>query len=122
MKELTCCPFCNDKFIIKEVECQNCRTQIKGRFKAHRFHSFSEEDLYFIEMFLKNEGNIKLMEKDLKISYPTVKNRLKSITKALGYEADGGNAISNQRVQILNDLSNGKIDVTAAMNSLSELK
>jgi hypothetical protein len=120
MKELTNCPYCQGDFIIKEVECQSCKTQLKGSFKANRFHLFNPDDLYFIEIFLKNEGNIKLMEKDLGVSYPTVKGRLRSIIKTLGYQEEESH--STQRIKILNDLSDGKIDVQDAMKNLRDLK
>ncbi|HMA99343.1 MAG TPA: DUF2089 domain-containing protein [Spirochaetota bacterium] len=120
MKELTNCPYCQGDFVIKEVECQSCQTRIRGSFKVNRFHMFTPEDLYFIEIFLKNEGNIKHMEKDLKISYPTVKSRLKSIIKNLGYTPTD-NAVQ-QRVQVLKDLKEGRIDVNSAVKSLGELK
>lgn len=120
MKELTNCPYCTGDFIIREVECQSCKTQIKGSFKSNRFHMFNPEDLFFIEMFLKNEGNIKLMEKDLGISYPTVKSRLKNIITTLGYQTEESH--SKQRIKILNDLSAGKIGVEVAMKSLKDLK
>lgn len=120
MNELHACPFCKGDFLIKEVECQSCKAQIKGSFKTNRFHMFNPEDLFFIEIFLKNEGNIKLVEKDLGISYPTVKNRLKHIIKALGYQAT--EQMASTRMHILQDLSEGKIDVAQAVASLKELK
>jgi hypothetical protein len=80
---------------------------------------FRPEDLYFIEIFLKNEGNIKLMEKDLGISYPTVKGRLKNIIKILGYQAEGPH--SEDRVKVLKDLSAGVIDIKEAMKILGEI-
>ncbi len=120
MRELTNCPFCQGDFVIKEVECQGCQSQIKGSFKSNRFHMFNPDDLFFIETFLKNEGNIKLMEKDLGVSYPTVKSRLKNIITTLGYQTEEGG--SKQRVKILNDLSEGKIDVTEAMKNLRDVK
>ncbi len=118
MHELTNCPYCGGDFVIKEVECQGCKTLIKGNFKVNRFHMFKPEELYFIEVFLKNEGNIKLMEKDLGVSYPTVKSRLKNIIKTLGYKARSGD--SEERVKILSALSEGKIDVKEAIKSLGE--
>lgn len=121
MNELTGCPFCGNDFVIKEVECEACQTQIKGCFKTNRFHLFTHEDLFFIEVFLKNEGNIKLVEKDLGISYPTVKSRLKNIIQTLGYQEEDNNS-SKQRIKILNDLSAGKIDIKDAMKGLKDLK
>ena len=120
MKELTCCPYCKGDFVIKEVECQSCKTQIKGSFSANRFHMFGPEDLLFIEIFLKNEGNIKLVEKDLGVSYPTVKSRLKNIIKILGYHTEDHH--SNSRLKILNDLSEGKINAKEALKNLGDLK
>ena len=120
MNELSNCPYCNGDFVIKEVECQGCKTQIKSNFKVNRFHMFKPEELYFIEVFLKNEGNIKLMEKDLGISYPTVKSRLKNIIKTLGYASKTSD--SEDRVKILKALSEGKIDVKDAIKSLGEIE
>ncbi len=119
MKELTNCPYCGGDLIIKEVECEGCKTQIRGNFRVNRFHMFNPEDLYFIEVFLKNEGNIKLMEKDLGVSYPTVKSRLKNIVKILGYKSE--NTGSEERVRILRALSDGEIDVKEAIKSLGKL-
>ena len=81
---------------------------------------FSPEDLYFIEVFIKNEGNIKLVERDLGVSYPTVKGRLKNIVKILGYKSN--NTDSEERVRILRALSNGEIDVKEAIKNLEEIK
>ena len=120
MHELTNCPYCGGDFAIKEVECQGCKTQIKGNFVANRFHMFKPEDLYFIEVFLKNEGNIKLVEKDLGISYPTVKSRLKNIINTLGYKSK--NSGSEDRIKILNALSGGEIDVKEAIKGLGEIE
>ena len=114
MKELSNCPFCEGDFNIKKVECQCCGTQIKGDFKPNRFHMFAPEDLLFIELFLVNEGNIKLMEKELGISYPTVKNRLKHIVQQLGYQQ------TPSRTEILKSLSEGSITVDDALKKLGE--
>ena len=73
-----------------------------------------------MEVFLKNEGNIKLVEKDLGVSYPTVKSRLKNIVKILGYKSD--NTDSEERVRILKALSNDEIDVKEAIKGLGEIK
>jgi hypothetical protein len=120
MHELTNCPYCGGDFLIKEVQCQGCNTLIKSNFRINRFHMFKPEELYFIEVFLKNEGNIKLMEKDLGISYPTVKSRLKNIIKTLGYTSKTSD--SEDRVKILKALSDGEIDVKEAIKNLREIE
>lgn len=119
MKSLNNCPFCNGEFIIQQVCCQKCATKIEGSFVANRFHMFSPDDLFFIEMFLKNEGSIKLMEKDLGISYPTVKSRLKKIVQRLGYESSP--AVSVKR-DVLERLAAQEIDVKQALLLLDREK
>ena len=112
MHELTNCPYCAGDFLIKEVECQGCKTQIKSNFKVNRFHMFKPEELYFIEVFLKNEGNIKLVEKDLGI--------LKNIVNTLGYKAKSDD--SEDRLKVLKSLSDGEIDVKEAIKNLGSIK
>ena len=114
MKDLHNCPFCDGNITVKEFQCQSCHAEIKGEFQPNRFHMFAPEEMLFIEKFLVNEGNIKLMEKDLGISYPTVKNKLKKIAQKLGYQA------KKSRMEILQDLSDGKIDTQTALKELGE--
>jgi hypothetical protein len=112
MKELIGCPICQGDITIKEFECQSCDAKIKGDFKTNRFHMFTPQELLFIERFLVNEGNIKLMEKDMGISYPTVKNKLKAITDKLGYQPKQSHA------EILQELSEGKITAQEAIKKI----
>ena len=116
MVELTCCPYCKGDFDIKHVQCQGCKVEIKGQFKVNRFHMFDPEQLYFIEVFLKTEGNIKLVEKELGISYPTVKNRLQKIIQVLGYDKEP--LRTDDRLDILNKLSSGEMEVSEALELL----
>lgn len=112
MKELCQCPFCDGELLIKECQCKNCHSEIKGEFSTNRLQMFTPEQLYFIERFLVNEGNIKLMEKDLSISYPTVKNKLRQITGKLGYQT------RRSQTEILKDLSDGKLTTEQALKEL----
>jgi hypothetical protein len=43
----------------------------------------------FVEIFIRSRGNIKEVERALGISYPTVRGRLESVIKALGYSIEG---------------------------------
>ena len=126
MKTFCNCPFCSGEVLIKEVECKSCNTIIKGEFRQNRFSLFSNEQLYFIEIFLKNEGNIKLVEKDLGISYPTVKNKLQKIIEVLGYSAqitkEELKQKSSEKIKLLNELKNGKTNLEKTLKKLGELK
>ena len=47
-----------------------------GRFALGKFQSLSRDHLQFAELFIKNRSNIKEMERELGVSYPTVRSRL----------------------------------------------
>jgi len=41
------------------------------------------EQLDFVKLFLKKRGNLSEVQKELGLSYPTVRNRLENILKTL---------------------------------------
>ncbi len=116
------CPVCGENTEITTIYCNDCGTKIEGHFDLCRFCRLTEEQKSFIETFIKCRGNIKEVEKELGISYPTVKNRLDDAANALGYENPQGTAqeeeILSRRMEILDELENGKLSVEDALNLL----
>lgn len=114
------CPVCSSKLEVTELHCNDCDTTIRGSFKLDKFSYLSKEQKYFIEVFLKNRGNIKEIEKDLGISYPTVKKNLENVINALGYGEIAENENLNKEA-ILEKLSNGEISSEEAMKMIKRL-
>ena len=115
------CPVCGGELVVTSLSCRQCETVIQGRFVTGPFANLTNEQLVFLEVFVKNEGKITHMEKDLGLSYPTIRNRLHEIIRALGYEPGRGENASlteEERRQILEDLNEGKITSEEAMNML----
>ena len=83
-KVINRCPICGDKLVVTSLRCEECETEIKGRFNLSVFDYLSESQQKFVLIFLKNGGNIKLIEKELGISYPTVKKILDEVLQVLG--------------------------------------
>jgi hypothetical protein len=79
------CPVCGDALEVTRLHCRNCDTTIDGHFHAGRLSQLTPDQLLFVEVFLKNEGKIYKVEKELGISYPTVRSRLLEAIAALGY-------------------------------------
>lgn len=84
------CPVCpgNQQMRMSQMKCIVCNTTLtlgetEPLPKECIFCSMSSSDKYFILEFLKTEGTIVKMQKIFGLSYPTVKNRLKTITKQL---------------------------------------
>jgi len=87
-KILTRCPVCDGALGVSELRCGRCKTTIHGAFDPCRFCRLAAEHLGFIEMFLRCEGNLSRVEKELNLSYPTVRNRLQAALAALELAGD----------------------------------
>lgn len=116
------CPVCSGELVVTSIECRHCETSIQGRFITGPFASLSLDQLEFIELFVRNEGKITRMEGDLSLSYPTIRNRLHEVIRAMGYEPgqEDPGLTEGQRKKILEDLEQGSIDSQQAMRKLKE--
>jgi hypothetical protein len=122
---LSQCPICQSDLVITQLHCQTCATSIQGEFFGGPFAQLSREQLAFVETFVRCEGKLNRMEGELSLSYPTVRNRLHEIIRALGYEPGGeeeirGGLNDNARQNILEDLNQGNISIEDAMKLLAK--
>jgi len=79
----TKCPACNKQLTAKRLFCQACETEIEGAFDLPQLAKLPTEDQDFILQFIKASGSLKEMAKLLKLSYPTVRNRLDDIIERI---------------------------------------
>jgi hypothetical protein len=84
-KILCKCPVCSSRLKVTRLKCDECNTVIENQFELSKFDYLNSEQLSFIEIFLKSRGNIKDVEKELGISYPTVRAKLDEVIIAMGY-------------------------------------
>ena len=78
------CPVCQGELTVTRLHCRSCGTALEGEFGVGRFGRLEREQLTFLESFLRSRGNLKEMERELGISYPTVRGRLETLLRALG--------------------------------------
>ena len=115
------CPICSSKMQVVKLHCDSCDTSISGEFELDKFSYLSREEKYFIEVFIKKRGNIKEIEKELGISYPTVRRNLDQVIEALGYSVEEEVDLSEkEKGSILERLAKGEITSTEAMRLLEE--
>jgi hypothetical protein len=116
------CPICQGEIVVTQISCRDCSTTIDGRFSSRTFSQLTPEQMDFVETFVRLEGKIKHMEKELDVSYPTIRKRLHDVIHALGYEPGGEDELDTmsdeERQQILTDLDEGKISYEDAMKQL----
>ncbi len=115
------CPICKSELRISELTCTKCGTVLKGDFEGCDFCKVSREDQDFIKVFLRTHGSIKEVEKELGISYPTVKNRLNQIISALGIKTKES-LNKEERLEILERLEKGELTLQQALSLLEGKK
>lgn len=117
------CPICGQNLHVSKLHCMNCNTTLEGQFAPCKFCQLPPDQLEFIEVFIKRRGNIKDVEKELGISYPTVRGRLDSVIQALGYKVDGPalQEESENRKEILDALDRGEISSQEAASRLKKV-
>lgn len=131
-KILEQCPTCGGVLFISELSCTQCETRVSGRFYATRFARLSTDSLHFLEIFVKNRGNVKEMEREIDLSYWSIRNKLNHIIEELGFEEDapgGGRhadihaqAAKAARQAVLDRLDRGEISVEEAAGRLTEIR
>jgi hypothetical protein len=78
------CPICGGELAVTRLHCRSCATTLEGDFNVGRFARLSREQFALLESFLRSKGNLKEMERELGISYPTVRGRVEALVRALG--------------------------------------
>jgi hypothetical protein len=117
------CPLCDGEVTVTKIYCRNCDTTIEGRFTTGTFSQLNQEQLSFVKTFVRCEGKITRMEAELGLSYPTIRNRLHEVIRALGYEPGEEEYVvlsDQKRKHILEDLEKGNITYEDAMSMLEE--
>jgi len=121
------CPYCNSNIYVTRFYCPHCETNTEGHFKAHSgpFADLSDEQQDLILTFVRCEGRFNRMEDELNLSYPTLRNRLYDIIRALGFEPgkeEERSLSAEDRKSILDDLEKGKINTLQAEQLLQGLE
>ncbi len=119
------CPVCGEVLEVTRLHCRQCDTSIEGHYETSRIARLSTEQMNFIETFIRCEGTIKRVEKELGISYPTVRARLEEVIRAMGFEvisalaSSGPGGLSDaERSDILDRLDRGEISSEEALSLL----
>jgi hypothetical protein len=118
---LSKCPICDGELTVTRLRCDTCDTAIEGRFANGAFAGLTPEQLDFVETFVRVEGKMNRMTDEMGISYPTLRNRLHEIIRALGYEPGKDEPVEipdEKRRVVLEQLDSGDISAEEAMRLL----
>ncbi len=85
---ISTCPVCESQLRVTRLHCNTCGTTIEGEFNVGRFADLGRDQMLLLEAFLRSRGNLRELERELGVSYPTVRGRIDDLLRALGL-ADG---------------------------------
>jgi hypothetical protein len=116
------CPVCGADLTVTRYHCESCDTAIEGRFENSAFPGLTAEQIEFVQTFVRLEGRINRIEQEQKWgSYPTIRNRLREVIRAMGYEPgreETQDLSEEKRRSVLEELENGAISAEDAMRRL----
>lgn len=119
-KLISKCPVCGGKLRVIKLKCNKCGTLIENEFELSKFEYLGEEQLKFMEIFIMCRGNIKDVERELGISYPTVRAKLDEVISALGYTVAKKPSVDSG--EIIEMLEKGEITADQAVLMMKESK
>jgi hypothetical protein len=114
----TRCPICNGELVISRLSCTACNTRIETELPFAPLMRLPEDLRQFVLVFLACRGNIREVEKQLGISYPTVCKRLDLVNDLIAGKSNGQSAKRPSRGEILAKLERGEITAKEAADLL----
>jgi hypothetical protein len=98
---------------------------IEAAFELPPILRLGQAQLDFVEVFIKNRGVIRDVERELGVSYPTVRAKLDEVVAALGFQARNADpeepsAENESRRTVLDELRQGRISPEDALRALRE--
>lgn len=111
------CPVCGTALALTRLGCPGCETELSGYFEACEFCSLPADDREMLRVFLRSRGNMKELERHLGVSYPTVRARFDKLLAKLGLESEDE---PPDRIDLLESLAKGEIDVTEALERMGD--
>lgn len=120
------CPVCDGSLVVTRLQCPACGTEVTGNFGLSSLAGLREPYASIVELFLRVRGNLKEMERELGLSYPTVRARVEEALTMAGIsrtpEGPSEGSLEAQRAVILDALERGEMSAMEATAQLRELK
>ena len=128
---ISTCPVCESRLQVTRLHCNTCGTTIEGEFNVGRFARLGREQMALLESFLRSRGNLRDLERELGLSYPTVRGRVENMLRTLGLgdgaeqpaetaAADEPQVDPDQRRQILERLARHELTAEQAAAALRD--
>jgi hypothetical protein len=117
---ISTCPVCASELAVTRLHCGSCGTTLEGDFSVGRFGRLNRDQLALLESFLRSRGNLREMERELGISYPTVRSRVEALVHALGFgERADAEELDDAPTELTATPTDPPMDRTAILEALA---
>ncbi|HMS54507.1 MAG TPA: DUF2089 domain-containing protein [Fimbriimonadaceae bacterium] len=110
-------PVSGGELYVSELANDDSGVRIRGKFEVPIYSRLDPDQANFLEVFLRSRGVLSTVEKELGLSYPTVRARLDQVLGSLGF-APINDAQANGRprksTEIIDMLEKGEITAEEA--------
>lgn len=110
------CPVCGERLTLLRLGCDSCGTELAGSFEQCGFCALDDSERDLLRTFLVSRGNMKHLERQLGVSYPTARARFDALLVRLGLGVPEPPPAG--RLEVLEALARGELDVDGAMTRL----
>ena len=119
-------PVSGGELYISELASDDSGITIRGRFAVPRYARLDADQQTFLETFLRCRGVMSSVEKELGISYPTVRARLDQVLESLDLKpaksVEEKERARNDRNEVLDQLERGEITAEEAKAKFGAIK
>ena len=112
------CPVCNGSLYISELSCRECKIKIRGEFEVPIFARLTDEEREFLMIFLRSRGSLRDVQRELALSYPTVRSRLDALLAKMGIVTS--RASQEEISDVLNKLEAGELSAEDAVKLIKK--
>lgn len=116
------CPTCESQLHIRELECTQCGTTVRGQWESTPLQRLSGDQQAFLVLFVRSRGNLSEVERALGVSYPTVRAKLEQLISALEGSSTTGSEKespdSPNRRETLERVARGELSASEALDLL----
>ena len=106
------CPSCSGAMHVEKLACTACGTEVQGHYAPCPICTLGQGHRKLFDLFLETRGNLKDVQRALKVSYPTTRQRIDELFTALGLGARAPERPSP--MEVLQRVSAGELTVDQA--------
>jgi len=103
------CPSCGGQLVVVKLACPACGSEVTGDYDLCPVCRLEGEPRRMFDLFMKARGNLKDVQRELGLSYPTTRMRMELMFQQLGQTPAPPDPMA-----VLNRLRSGEIDAETA--------